>query len=184
MRSCVKARLLPLRSSRAALRFAALTPAHYDWLRGVRTENTNCSDQPLIGQGSVAHDLAHPLLRHRGHGKPSHPCVSLQHTALRKTPRKNTVSLGLSRFAREGGHAASRALALHAPARQTRRGPPHGHHGIKKRLARVQALLPSQRAPQWLNGSSINPLTLEGSPACPRQYHIRFPPHKPTRLRN
>jgi hypothetical protein len=56
------------------------------------------------GQGSVEQLLAHPLLRHRGHGKPSHPCVSLQHTALRKTPWKNTVSFGLSRFAREGDH--------------------------------------------------------------------------------
>jgi hypothetical protein len=73
VRSCVKARLLPLRSSRA-LR-AALTPAHCDWLRGVRTENKTCSDQPRIGQGSVAHVLAYPLFG--GHGKPSHPCVSL-----------------------------------------------------------------------------------------------------------
>jgi hypothetical protein len=33
---------------------------------------------------------------------------------------------------------------------------------------------------QWLY---LNPLSSEGSQACPRQYHTRFPPHKPTRLR-
>ena len=34
---------------------AALTPARSDWLRSVRTENTNCNDQPRIGQGAPAH---------------------------------------------------------------------------------------------------------------------------------
>jgi len=101
VRSCVKARLLPLRSSRA-LR-AALTPAHSDWLRRVRTENKTCSAQPLNGQGSVEHLLAHPLFG--GHGKPSRPCVALQHTALRTTPQQKTVSFGLSRFARDGRSA-------------------------------------------------------------------------------
>src|SRR5262249_6529916 len=82
-RSCVKAK------PRSARCCAALTPARSDWLRGVRTAHTNCSDQPRNGQGSVAHVLAHPLFG--GHGKPSHPCVSLQHTALRKMPRKRTA---------------------------------------------------------------------------------------------
>src|SRR5215510_601519 len=63
------------------------SPPH--WLRRVRRKNKTCSDQPLNGQGSVAHVLAHPLFG--GHGKPSHPCVSLQHTALRKSPRKRTA---------------------------------------------------------------------------------------------
>ena len=75
-RSCVKAR------PRSARCCAALTPAPSDWLRSVRTANTNCSDQPRIGQGSVAHVLAHPLFG--GHGKPSHPCVSLQHKPSEK----------------------------------------------------------------------------------------------------
>ena len=39
------------------------------------SKTKNCSDQPRNGQGSVAHVLAHPLFG--GHGKPSHPCVSL-----------------------------------------------------------------------------------------------------------
>src|SRR2546428_2407050 len=33
-----------------------------DWLRRVRTENTNCSDQPLNGQGSVAPVFTPPPL--------------------------------------------------------------------------------------------------------------------------
>jgi hypothetical protein len=61
VRSCVKARLLPLRSSRAALRFAALTPAHYDWLRVVRTENTNCRKDCTLAQqaGRACHRGVH-----------------------------------------------------------------------------------------------------------------------------
>src|SRR4029453_10852770 len=61
VRSCVKARLLPLRPSRAALRFAALTPAHYDWLRVVRTENTNCRKDCTLAQqaGRACHRGVH-----------------------------------------------------------------------------------------------------------------------------
>src|SRR5712691_1864018 len=55
-RSCVKAR------PRSARCDAALTPAPSDWLRIVRTKNTNCSDQPLNGQGSVEHVFTPPPL--------------------------------------------------------------------------------------------------------------------------
>jgi hypothetical protein len=74
------ARALPM----AAPWGPALTPAPFAWASPRSRKNKNCSDQPLNGQGSVAHVLAHPLFG--GHGKPSHPCVSLQHTALRKIP--------------------------------------------------------------------------------------------------
>ena len=55
-RSCVKVR------PRCARCCATLTPAPSDWLRSVRTKNTNCSDQPLNGQGSVAHVFTPPPL--------------------------------------------------------------------------------------------------------------------------
>jgi hypothetical protein len=83
-RSCVKARL-PAPTAWSCCCAAALTPARSTWLRSVSRKTKNCSDQPLNGQASVAHVLAHPLCG--GHGKPSHPCVSLQHTALRNMPR-------------------------------------------------------------------------------------------------
>ena len=81
-RSCVKARAHA--PSPGCARVPALTPAPFAWASPRSRKNTNCSDQPRIGQGSVAHVLAHPLFG--GHGKPSHPCVSLQHTALRTIP--------------------------------------------------------------------------------------------------
>src|SRR4029450_4765683 len=55
-------------------------------LRPVLRKKNHGSAQPLNGQGSVEHVLAHPLFG--GHGKPSRPCVALQHTALRQTPRQ------------------------------------------------------------------------------------------------
>ena len=72
--------------------------------------------------------------------------------------------------------------AVHALVGQTRRGHPHGHHGIKKRLAHVQALLPNQRASRELSGSSINPLTKQGSDHELDRITSSSTPHKPARL--
>src|SRR5215510_6730858 len=118
-RSCVKARLLPLlrRSSRAALRCAALTPALSAWATRRSRKNKTCSAQPLNGQGSVAHLLAHPLFG--GHGKPSHPCVSLQHTALRKNLQAKSVAqfIAVCRRSKWSKHVTnSPFLALRAMA--------------------------------------------------------------------
>jgi hypothetical protein len=74
------ARALPM----AAPWVPASTPAPFAWASPRSRKNKTCSDQPLHGQRSVAHVFAHPLFG--GHGKPSHPCVSLQHTALRNIP--------------------------------------------------------------------------------------------------
>ena len=51
---------------------------------------------------------------------------------------------------------------LHAAAWQTRRGHPRRGYDIKKRLARVQALLPSSRAPQWLMSPVSTPFDNKG----------------------
>ena len=52
---------------------------------------------------------------------------------------------------------------MHALVGQTRRGHPHGGHGIKKRLARVQALHPESARLARTQRLYLNPLTRQGS---------------------
>ena len=82
-RSCVKAR------PRCARCCAALTPARSDWLRGVRTANTNCSDQPLNGQ--EARHASPPPLETQRPWEAQPPLRVAADTALRKMPRKRTA---------------------------------------------------------------------------------------------
>ena len=79
-RSCVKAR-----AARSQLRWVpALTPAPSAWASLRKQEEQKLQRPAAQRPGERRAHLAHPLFG--GHGKPSYPCVSLQHTALRQTP--------------------------------------------------------------------------------------------------
>src|SRR5215831_7561091 len=73
--------------------------------------------------------------------------------------------------------------AVHAPARQTRRGHPRGWPGIKKAPDTCPGASSEFASPAMAHELCLNPLNRQGSQACPQQYHILTLPHKPRRLR-
>src|SRR5262245_65858665 len=72
---------------------------------------------------------------------------------------------------------------LHAAARQTRRGGPVRHDGIKKAPDTCPGASSELASPAMAHELYLNPLVSEGSQAWQRPYHIRALPHKPRRLR-